>query len=229
MGKEDQIIMVVDRHKLFGTPRLEDCPQGFLSRDFYDFTPEINLYFEWKKRGNPKINDQISAESNPAYKQLIAYSVVVNPVLNKVFAYKRAINESYHESRLAGNWSWGVGGHVEKVDVRDSEQAYDIIIRSRDRELSEEIEIRSVKSPVIKLLGYINDDSNDVGRVHLGLLYIVETNAEEIIPDDKEIAEGGYKNLEELEKICMQAKIDRSVMVDSWSEFALSSIRDFFR
>lgn len=229
MGKEDQVIMVVARHKLFGTPRLEDCPQGFLNAGVYNFTPEINLYFEWKRRGNSEINDQISAESNPAYKQPIAYSVVVNLLLNKVFAYKRAIDKSYHESRLAGNWSWGIGGHVEKVDMQNSEQACDIIVRSRDREISEEIEIKSGKSPVIKLSGYINDDSNYVGRVHLGLLYIVETDANEIIPKDKEIAEGGYKTLKELEDICKQVKIDSSVKVDSWSEIALTPIRDIFR
>ena len=232
MGKENQIIMVVNRHKLFGISCLEDCPQGFLSIDVYDFTPKINLCFEWRRRGKPEINDQISAESNPDYKQPIAYSVVVNPLLKKVFAYKRARDElNYHESRLAGNWCWGIGGHVEKVDnMQSSEQAYDIIVRSRDRELSEEIEIKSGKDPAIRLLGYINDDSNYVGQVHLGLLYIVETDADKIIPKDKEIAEGGYKTLKELEKICMQAKTNNSgVSVDGWSEIALSPIRDILR
>ena len=224
MGKENQIIMVVNRQELFGTSHLKNCPQGFLNADDYDFTPKINFGFKWMKRGD--------AESNSEYKQPIAYSVIVNPLLNKVFAYKRAIDKkSYHESRLAGNWSWGIGGHIEKLDskklVNLIKNAHEIIINSRDRELSEEIEIKSEKPYKIKLLGYINDDSNNVGQVHLGLLYIVETDADKIIPDDKEIAEGGYKTLRELEDICMQAKTNSSIKVDSWSEIALLPIRSF--
>lgn len=227
MEKENQIIMVVKRDKLFGTSNLKDCPQGFLSADIYNFIPEINLYFEWMRRGNSEIKD--TAESNPDYKQPIAYSVVVNTLLKKIFGYKRAIDKSYHESRLAGNWCWGVGGHVEKID-EISKQAYEIIEKSRDRELSEEIEIKSKKSPLIKLLGYINDDSNNVGKVHLGLLYIVETGANEIFPKDKEISEGNYKSLEELEDICRRAKDNGSgIKVDSWSEIALLPIRDILR
>ena len=229
MGKENQIIMVVKRDKLFGTSNLEDCPQGFLNTDTYNFIPEINLHFEWMKRGSSKKYEANTAESNPAYKQPIAYSVVANPLLKKVFAYKRAIDEvSYHESRLAGNWCWGIGGHVEKLDIKDSNQAYRIIEKSRDRELSEEVKIISGKNPIIKLLGYINDDSNNVGQVHLGLLYVVETDANEIVPKDKEISEGNYKTLKELEDICEQSKNKNSgVKVDSWSEIALLPLRNF--
>lgn len=218
MEKEDRIIMVVGRERLFNAS-LENSPQRFLSPDKYDFVPKINFYYEWKRRGD--------VENDPNYKQPIAYSVILNPSLKKVFAYKRSSDVlNYSESRLAGNWCWGVGGHVEKEDVRGLEWAYDVILRSRDRELSEEVFMDSYNK--ISLLGYINDDSNDVGRVHLGILYVVETNSDKIIPRDKEIAEGSYKDLSELEEICKQAKITGSgVKVDNWSEIALNPLRNF--
>ena len=46
MAKEEQIIMVILRKKLFGVSSKEDSPQGFLSSNIYDFTPEINAYVE---------------------------------------------------------------------------------------------------------------------------------------------------------------------------------------
>ncbi|MBS3081117.1 NUDIX domain-containing protein [Candidatus Pacearchaeota archaeon] len=225
MAKEEQIIMVILRKKLFGVSSKEDSPQGFLSSNIYDFTPEINAYVEWMKRGSPKNYGKklLEAESNPSYKQPIAYSVIVNMDRRKVFAFKRASEQDkYHESRLAGNWCWGVGGHVEKIDEEENKDAITIIEKSRDRELSEETTIRNHKP---ELAGYINDDSNEVGSVHFGFLYFIKTDNSDISPRDGEIEESGWKSLSELEEICRMAKQNSTIRVDSWSEIALEPLR----
>ncbi len=69
--------------------------------------------------------------------------------------------------------SLGVGGHIEKEDGDIGQNSY---FKGLWRELKEEVGIDP--SINIKLLGFINDDSNEVGKVHLGIvhLYQLETS-----------------------------------------------------
>jgi len=116
---------------------------------------------------------------------------------------------------------------VEQISGLD--RFFDIIDRSRDREIFEEVEIVTDNPYDAKLIGYINDETSPVNQVHLGLLHVIETDAEEVIPKDSEIAEGSYKTLEELEEIVRLAADSSSpVSVDKWSAIALEPIRKFF-
>jgi predicted NUDIX family phosphoesterase len=109
-----------------------------------------------------------------------------------LFVYRRTKGSG--ESRLLGNHSVGVGGHVDLIDVyNDSSSVIDLRItlaKAIARELNEEILFRasggetytydvfSVGNCVLpKFAGVINDTSNEVGRVHLGLLYMHEVPA----------------------------------------------------
>lgn len=226
MRKEDQMIMVIPRKDLLGNFDVNDSPQGFLPLDIYDFATEINSHSIWMRRGNADNPKEGGAESNPAYKQPIAYSIVINTKKRSIFAYQRANNDNYHESRLSGNWSWGIGGHVEKLDYKKGSSAVATIERSRDREISEEIYIEGEVYP--RLIGYINDDSNSVGRVHFGLLYIIETNSD-VNPKDPELASGRWTSVDELEEICRNAKTGDGVRIDSWSEIALNPIKKYLK
>jgi len=71
-----------------------------------------------------------------------------------------------------------------------------------------------------KVLGYINDDSNSIGRVHFGILYILKIDGY-ANPKDSEIAHGEMKDLNELEKICSSFEYD----VEEWSQMALKPLR----
>ncbi len=197
MGK----IMVVRRDALFGN----DYFEGFRHRDEADYEKRIIENFQYMEREE--------AEKNEEYKQPIAYAVIIDPVSKKIFAYQRS-SEHYDEKRLHGKWSCGVGGHIEKIDIKNGNP----IIESMIRELKEEIEIRGNIKP--QLLGYINDESSNVNKVHFGLLFVIET-AENIKPKSPEIKTGGFITLDELEKLCSYNDVEQ------WSRISLNPIRNY--
>jgi predicted NUDIX family phosphoesterase len=224
MGKEDQTIMVIERKHLFGQNN-QDYFQGFRSADRVNYESRILANHLWMRRGRSDSNLTEDAESNPDFKQPIAYVIVYNPDLKKVFAYQRSQeNAAYQEARLRGNWSWGFGGHIEKADVNliGKNPIQDSMIR----ELAEEIETADVSKP--KIIGYINDDTPHiepgkiaVGQVHFGILYLVEAKTTQIDPKDQEITLIESKFLADLENICALP----NTKVDSWSKIALEPLR----
>ncbi|MEM4369155.1 MAG: DNA mismatch repair protein MutT, partial [Candidatus Woesearchaeota archaeon] len=102
MKKDDKLIMVVEREQLFGKNG-EMWFEGFkphYETDYISIILQKHKYFP-----------RSTAETDPSYKQPIAYLLVVNPVQRSVFVYKRASKDSaYSEKRLQGKWSWGIGG-----------------------------------------------------------------------------------------------------------------------
>jgi predicted NUDIX family phosphoesterase len=222
MAKEEQTIMVVNRDKLFGENR-KDLFNGFSDYNGIDYESRIVYNYEWMRRG--KSDDDIislesqgkkSAESDPRFKQPIAYCMIVNKRLNKVFAYQRS--SGHNEDRLGGKISWGIGGHIEKLDVDNIDGTNPIQI-SMNRELTEEVD--GLGEYKFKVLGYINDETNSVGQVHIGVLYIIETDSENIIPRDSEIEHGEFRSISELEKICE----DTNFEVESWSRIAFEPLK----
>ncbi len=207
MGKEDQQIMAVKRDTLFS----EKYFQGFSNHNIHDY--------EKKVLGNYKIGRRGDLEIDPSHKQPIGYMLIVNPTEKKVFAYQRAIKDKdYGEKRLQGKWSWGVGGHIEPHDIGNGNP----IRESSLRELEEEINIIG-KIKNINVLGYINDDSDPVGEVHFGILYLIEIDGS-AKPNDKEMSEGKMFSINELEEICSS----KEFTVENWSKIALNPLKDYF-
>ncbi len=202
MEKFEKEILVVDRPTLFA----EKYFQGFSLASEFDYQKVIHDNYFYIKRGD--------AENNPNFKQPIAYAVIAHNSTNKIFAYQRAANENYHENRLRGKWSWGIGGHIDRVD----DEKMDPIQTSLLREIKEEVELDSFEKPV--LLGYINDDKTNVGQVHFGLLFLIQTSSR-VKPRDLEISWGGFMSYEELEEIYVNSDTN----VESWSEISLEPIR----
>ncbi|MBN1466293.1 NUDIX domain-containing protein [candidate division KSB1 bacterium] len=203
MAKQNKEILVVDRATLFS----DSYFQGFAPADGVNYRRIIHDNYFYMKR---KL-----AEPNPIYKQPIAYAIIVNKENRHIFAYQRAGTADYHEDRLRGKWSWGIGGHIDRVDSEEQ----DPIMTSLLREIEEEVEIDDYDEPTI--LGYINDDQTEVGTVHFGLLYLVKTSSKRVKARDKEISWGGFMSYDQLEEICMLD--DKNV--ESWSEISLEPIR----
>jgi predicted NUDIX family phosphoesterase len=206
--KNEKFILVVEKSQLFGSNYFE----GFRPQSEIDYASRILSHFTYMKRG--------LAEQDPRHKQPIGYSIIVNPALKKIFAYQRASHDAkYGEKRLQGKWSWGVGGHIEKIDT----DAGNPLEMSMQRELEEEVSISGSITP--KILGYINNDSDEVGKVHFGVLHIVETDATSISPKDAEIDNGKLRTIAELEKICASP----DYKVEEWSRIALEPLKQYFR
>lgn len=128
------------------------------------------------------------AEKNPEYKQIISYVSILRG--SEIFATRRLRKGG--ESRLHGLWSIGIGGHINaEQDRRES----DILHAGMLRELHEEVRLSHFSSP--QFHGVINDDSNEVGRVHLGLFYTLHTD-EDVSVRETEKLEGSWMPLDAL-------------------------------
>ena len=107
--------------------------------------------------------DRPLAEESPDYKQLIPYVVVRDGA--RTFLMQRS--DAGGDPRLHSKASIGVGGHLNPVD-----DVADPLIAGLRREWSEELV--ADWEPEFRLVGLLNDDSNAVGSVHLGVVFTIE-------------------------------------------------------
>ena len=105
------------------------------------------------------------AEEDPTHKQLIPYVVVRDG--DAVFLMERT--DAGGDPRLHRKASIGVGGHLNPVD-----EGEDPLMVGLHREWAEEL-IADWR-PEFRLVGLLNDDSNPVGSVHLGVVFEVEAD-----------------------------------------------------
>ncbi|HEY8180227.1 MAG TPA: hypothetical protein VIH33_07475 [Candidatus Limnocylindria bacterium] len=107
--------------------------------------------------------DRPAAEESPEWKQLIPYVVVRDGVLT--FLMERT--SAGGDPRLHRKASIGVGGHLNPVDAGE-----DPLQGGLHREWAEELE--ADWKPELRLVGLLNDDTNPVGSVHLGVVFQVD-------------------------------------------------------
>ncbi len=207
MSKHDKQILVVERDKLFS----EGYFEGFKEHSERNYEAIILSNMKSMRRGD--------AEVDPTHKQPIGYTLIVNPKDKKVFAYQRSSkDEEYTEKRLQGKWSWGVGGHIDAFESNESNP----IKTSMKREIFEEIEIIGNVLDT-KVLGYINDEGDDVGKVHFGILYLIEIDGD-AKPKDSEMSQGKLMDISELEEICNSQDCE----VEGWSKISLDPLKKYF-
>ena len=109
-------------------------------------------------------------EQDPRYKQIIPYLIFTHG--NRYFLMQRKATAS--EQRLKNKFSLGIGGHVRSEDVAGNDSLFDWA----RREFHEEINYSGTFS--ITTLGLLNDDSNPVGEVHIGLVLLLQGDSADI-------------------------------------------------
>lgn len=151
-----------------------------------------------------------AAEEDPTHKQLIPYLVLRHG--DRVLSYTRG--KSGGEARLHAKMSIGIGGHINDGDTHAAhfdEAAYN---RAVERELHEELEIPgSYRQRPVALL---NDDSNEVGRVHLGVVHLVDVESTDIRPREDAIRDLEFLTADEL-------KLKRDHL-ESWSQIVADAL-----
>jgi len=152
-------------------------------------------------------------ERDPGFKQLIPYMILrhrdgTGP--DRVFQYTRGTGQG--EGRLHRKRSVGIGGHISTLDVGAHAvgQPFEEGMR---RELDEEVIIDSPYTS--RCVGLINDDATDVGRVHLGLVHLLDLEFPNVRPREPDIQECGFRPVGEIladmqgfetwSEICMKA------------------------
>ena len=109
-----------------------------------------------------------SAETDPSLKQIIPYAILVSR--GKVLRYIRGKKSG--EQRLVAKGSIGIGGHMNDFDEGLFALDKDAYLAGVQREIDEELVIeRPLANRIVAL---INDDSNEVGEVHLGVVHVLE-------------------------------------------------------
>lgn len=147
-------------------------------------------------------------EQDESYLQIIPYVILKHK--NRVFAYQRTKKSG--EKRLHGNWSIGVGGHINNRDqVGDEFGSCGAFWNCVDRELKEEVGAVPDK---FDLAALIFDPSNAVGRVHLGVVYVAEVN-HTIRPIENSMGAHGFFSWEELTK-------SNNVSYENWTNILLT-------
>ena len=198
MNKMDEIIIVAPRDIVYDNEKLTF--QGVNSDPVQ--TALIEQYiansFSTMRRGD--------AEENESYKQPIPYCVIKRG--NQVFSYKRLTGGG--EKRLHNQISLGVGGHLNNVEGLDF---HGILADGLQRELDEELVI-NLDELKLKTIGLINDDENEVGRVHIGMLVIGELpEGEEVSVRETDQLLGEWINVEDLKNEEIYEALE------SWSKF----------
>lgn len=132
-------------------------------------SPEIWRVLARKSAFKPRSR----VEDDPSLKQLVSYTMFLSD--KRVFVMKRLNAQS--EERLRGLLSVGVGGHMNPVPEiqwpgrRRISDMKSIAGMNTAREIREEVSVAG--NPTIAILGFLNDDQNAVGKVHLGIVSVV--------------------------------------------------------
>jgi len=150
MKQED--ILVVKRSTLLGN----NSWQGLNLADPEKHLASINTHKEFLPRN--------LMEQDESYKQIIPY--LIFQYQDRYFLMQR--KSSAGESRLKNKYTLGIGGHIRQEDTTDSLS----IFNWAKREFHEEISYNDNFD--IKTIGMLNDDSNSVGRVHIGLILLIK-------------------------------------------------------
>jgi predicted NUDIX family phosphoesterase len=144
-----------------------------LSLDFWkvDKTELDNLEYTYIQREE--------AEKNNLYKQLIPYVLIFDEE-HKILCYQRHGSEK----RLSNCFSIGWGGHVNNLDEGDN--LYQSLVNCIEREIKEETGL-SISSESLDLIGMINEEYSEVGHCHIGLVFKLSIDKQELCFSKEEI------------------------------------------
>jgi len=159
--------------------------------------------------------DRAHAEQDTSVKQVIPYVVVRDRAADgdRVFLMERTAAGG--DPRLHRRASIGVGGHLNPVDTPDEATgAADPLTAGLWREWREELD--TDWSPDFSLIGFLNDDRNPVGAVHLGVVFAVEAAGRPVRVRERDKLSGATATVDEL-----YGAWDR---LETWSQLVAEAI-----
>ena len=202
MAQEEQVL-VVERKVL------EDAGM------FQGLTFDVGRYLrKLFVPGVPCFMPRAKAEADPTYKQLIPYVVMTHG--GKYLSYVRGRRAG--ETRLAGHRSIGIGGHINPVDdmplfSSDFREAY---LTAVEREVAEEVSVEAGHTDAVVAL--LNDDSTEVGQVHLGIVHYWVLDASTVRKREQMITQMGFLSPAELH--------DVRDSLETWSQLCLDHLAE---
>jgi predicted NUDIX family phosphoesterase len=128
-----------------------------------------------------------AVEPDRSLKQVIPYLVLRDG--DRYFLMRRT--RAGGDARLHDLWTIGVGGHL---NPGDGDLAGGLL-----REWREEIEADIV--PEFELVGHLNDDTTDVGSVHLGAVYVADASGRQVMIRETAKLVGRFAEVDETARV----------------------------
>ena len=150
--------------------------------------------------------NRAEAETDPRFKQVIPYAIVRHN--NFYFLLQRKPAQS--EQRLHHKFSIGVGGHINPPS---DAMGFDVIREGLAKEVQEELHIHSSYS--VRLIGLINDDTTEVGRVHLGVLFEINSPSSDVHVRETNKMHGAWALVERLQETYAKLETWSQIVFDS--------------
>ncbi len=151
------------------------------------------------------------AEEDYNFKQIVSYIVFIHR--NNIFLMERSDTAS--EQKLKNKFSIGIGGHLNKEDLNKD------LLFWGEREFQEEINYEdNLKNLNIKPIAIINDESNNIGKLHIGIVYIIH-GASNKISIKSEMKSGKLVSLNKCYKYYNH--------LESWSQLTLNFLKDYLK
>lgn len=138
-----------------------------------DLAPYLDLF---AREGSYRRRDQ--AETDPEWKQVIPYLLLRDR--GSLFLMRRTRAGS--DQRLHERYSIGIGGHINPEDGG--------IAGGLAREWAEEVDADF--TPDFRPIGLLNDDSDPVGQVHIGVVFAAEAAGRPVTIRETEKLEGAF-------------------------------------
>lgn len=194
--------------------------QGFRSNNAS--SPDTNLWAQFAADGLFLERDLV--EEDIRYRQLIVYLILRHE--QDVFIYQRI--KATGEKRLIDMYSFGLGGHINetretrgrfsRLTQRDNSvhtASFTRLVTSNlKRELKEEVSFPGLFS--YRFLGILNDQETEVGRYHIGLVFLVSCQSPQITVREKNKIRGSLVPVSQL--------TDYQDKLENWSNLLLPHI-----
>jgi len=161
--------------------------------------------------GVPRFISRSQAEKDPSYKQLIPY--VIMTCGGKFLNYVRGKRAG--ETRLVAKRSIGIGGHINPTDDMPLfGNFFETYLAAVQREVAEEVSVETKYSD--KVVALLNDNSNEVGKVHLGIVHLWTLDEPKVDRREQMITQMSFMTVAELQKL-------RDTM-ETWSQICFDGL-----
>jgi predicted NUDIX family phosphoesterase len=159
--------------------------------------------------GNYSFRSRAIVEDDPSFKQIIPYVLIRHQA--RFLLTQRTSRQT--EKRLHGKYSVGIGGHIN--DLEQSVGHKDVIHAGLERELNEEVRVLGARRS-LELAGVISDDSTDVGKVHLGLVFVLEVDSDSYSIEEPDLMTAQWAGDDVLR--------EKLSAMETWSQIAFQNV-----
>jgi predicted NUDIX family phosphoesterase len=166
-------------------------------------------------QGAARFMPRPQAEQSPQYKQLIPYVIMTSG--GKYLSYVRGKRAG--ETRLVAKRSLGIGGHINPIDwTLFTVDPYKTYLEAVQREVAEEVSVETKYQD--KVTALLNDDSNEVGQVHLGIVHLWTLDEPKVIRREQMITQMAFMTAEDLTAVKDTMETWSSLCVEGLNEMA---------